>query len=298
MKYIIITIVLTILQQLSCFGQTTISDNSSPFQVLYATETTNKEGQYLKSLDMVSIDEVLSIGKGGTLSLIHYSGFPIEINKDTSVTIRKLQEILEVPEESRKVKGKIVYPTRPEIGRLFGSDRKSRRGNAVMSACHDCDLGLRIIYPPKNNKRRIRFEDQLCLKWKSNSENYKIRITNIFEELIDSLSVHNSELVLSSETLAKLFEKDDILLLKIEDIKNPMLSGTVTLSKYSSTPLDFPYPCELTKATFALMTAFYLEMKPWDALDEAEKYYTLATELSKENFYIEILEKFKESRER
>jgi hypothetical protein len=290
--------VLLALLSLTCFAQKKEpTNNAAAFQVLYANETTNNAGELVKSLDLISVNEVLTVRNGGAVSLIHYSGFPIEIKKDTVINIKALQNLLQKPGDITVIRGKIEYPDGPELEKLFGPARDRRRTMSLW-ACHDCNH-LPIVYPPLTERRRlsVNIDADLCLKWKSSSRDFKITITTLFEDSIETRSVHNSELTLTPETLAKIFENETLVWVRIEDMTNSMGEvGVLTLEKLSAKELGSPYPCNLTGATAAVMTGYYLETSGWNSLDDAEKYYVLATELSDNKIFDKILQKFQESR--
>src|SRR6188768_1433827 len=97
---------------LCAFGssaQDAASVKKFPFQVLYAENTKNKAGEILKSLDLVSINDILTVGENGTLSLIHHTGFPIEVNGDTIIEINVLNDLIGIPKDKNSSRPKIDY---------------------------------------------------------------------------------------------------------------------------------------------------------------------------------------------
>lgn len=70
-------------------------------------------------------------------------------------------------------------------------------------------------------------------------------------------------------------------------------SGAFVFQEFAGRGLEYPYTCEIKKASFALMAGLYLELSPRNYLDEAEKYYILATNLSDRQFYRDMLDNFR-----
>jgi hypothetical protein len=84
MKLLLLAVVVALSH--CCYGQS--SKKTSPFQVLYAERAKNKAGVEVHNLDRIDADEVLTIADSGTLSLIHISGFPIQIDNDTTIDVQ------------------------------------------------------------------------------------------------------------------------------------------------------------------------------------------------------------------
>jgi hypothetical protein len=294
-------LILIIVKCSSCIGQDASLD--FPFQVLYSDGTKNKAGKEIKSLDMVSINEVLTIKQNGTLSLIHYNGLPIQIDNDTTINIKELQETIEIPQREKSKKGKksSLDPTRPNIERLFISDselaKKDKQSRTARTGmCFDCDNDLEVIYPPRLSNS-LYFKGGLCLEWRtSGSKRYRIEIKNIFGEFIDSISVSTNKLFIADKEFKEIMKNEEIASITILDLENSRLRNGGVLKKYYYGKLEFPYSCQIDKATYAVMTGLYLEMLRWDYHSEAEKYYELATKLSDRTFYKIILEKFRQRR--
>jgi hypothetical protein len=284
-------ILFILLQAFYSSAQDAASEKKFPFQVLYAENTKNKAGQVLKSLDVVSIDDILTVGKNGTLSLIHHSGFPIEVNGDTTIEINDLHDLLVIP------KDKNSSSSRPQIDNLFISNSSLVKNK--LTACHDCTHDLEILYPPAFAQSGINYKDGLCIKWvASTSKTYQVNIANIFEDLIKSYTVDSNELNVTGDELRTLKGEEKILIIRINDLENKKCSNGSMLKEFPANNVKFPYGCDLEKATFALMAGLYIEMLPGKYFDEAEKYFLLATELSDRPFYKEMLANFKKRTER
>jgi hypothetical protein len=74
--------------------------------------------------------------------------------------------------------------------------------------------------------------------------------------------------------------------------KNERQSGSVAVRKFLSKGLEFPYPCEIKKATHALMAAFEIEMNSHNPTEDALPYYELAVKLCDKEFYKTMLENY------
>ena len=290
MRYILT--ILTILQTVDAFGQKINNDLILPFQILYAENTKNRMGQNVKSLDMVGIDEVLTIENGGTLSLVHYTGFPIEINNDTTLVVRHLQNAIVPVGKKEKKKKYLETLVEPSIEHLFISKAIEGRKHKlqITGACMDCNFDLEIIYPPRFTEQTPNYSGDLCIKWRAaDSNNYKVQMLNTSDR---SYSSTKNELTIEDP----MTEKE--LVFMITDMTTGKNSGAFVFKKYVQESLEYPYPCEIKKASFALMAGLYLELSPRDYFEEAEKYFILATNLSDRQFYKDMLDNFRKRRER
>ncbi len=295
MRYLFIVFAL-----LPTFGSSAQNANSVkkfPFQVLYAENAKDKNGQVLKSLDLVSVSDVLTVSENGTLSLIHYSGFPIETSGDTIIIIVKgLQDLIVDPGQKSN-----LYTSSPDLGRLFIMDSKlvKKRVIPFKYDCSDCESKLKIIYPPNFNMLGLDFKDDLCFTWMPNkSKSYRVEIKTMFEEPLDTIVVTSNELRLNNQEFKILRKEENHMLAFISDLENKHHSPYVVLKKSQLNTLEFPYACNLKKATFALMAGLYIETLSKNYLVEAEKYFELATELSDKSFYKEMLANFRKRTEK
>ncbi len=279
----------------------TITGSSSaqtlyPFQVLYAENAKLSDGKILKSMDMVSDKETIKISEGGYLALVHDTGFPIEFKKDTILAVSTLNSALSVP-ETRKRKKRGVTARRFDNG--MGLDfllitnivTANKRRLDRTGGCHDCNTDMELIYPPFTNNFVYSSED-LCLRWKPSEVNeYMLEIRSFFDKkLIDRIKTEINETQISSEKVNKYFKDEKIIELRIEDEKNGKVSNEVFISKFFSKKIDYPYPCNLTNPSAALMAGYYLETSQFGYYaSEAEEYYLLATKLSSKKFYQDML---------
>lgn len=297
MKYIPLILILLVLS-VSSFGQSG-GEWKFPFRVLYAENCTNNRGISLKSLDTVAINDIITIGERGILSLVHYTGFPIELNGDTTITIQTLQSIIMPDTKKRTKAGYDLDSKKFAIEYLFISDPTLAKKYKLSAsgACHDCNLKLEILYPVTLNSMVVNFQKEICLTWSSGIfKKYTVQVTNLTEDFKQDFNTNTNSLTINAEEVLKLRQKESEgnLLFRIKDAESEEASKWRVL-KYYSTKIEFPYACDLTKATFALMAGLHVEMssiQDSDYNNEARKYFVLATELSDKPFYKEMLANF------
>lgn len=289
MRYVIIIIILIAIIQANAQSG---NSKPQPFQVLYAENTKNKSGTDIKSLDLICIDDTLRI-QNGTLSLIHYTGFPLEINSDTIIEIQKLHELIIDRDSKRKSKKRKSYAIygRPNLELLFILDKMQANIHKLSNygSCMDC--GPNVIYPPE---RIVHYKNDLCLKWENKSGNStRVTISTMSNEILKDFTVDNNEISLDSTELNTLKgkTKETILLLSLKiDFEK---SQTDIVIKKSKKNLETPYSCSPRKATFALMAALYNEQPRFKSLADAERYYVLVAQLSDRKFYSDMLANFR-----
>jgi hypothetical protein len=295
MKIVLLAIASFIASNLFCQKKKEVV--AFPFQVLVSKNVTNLTGKGINQFEFISIHDSLKIDKNGFISLIHISGFPLEYNNDTILSAKKINEsLLKSFPKVRGRKTKYEYK-RPWIEHLLIDDPVIARKEKLnrTGACMDCRDDY-VIFPPRHNLfGSLVYHDghSLCLKFRSReSDRYKIEVLNMFGELIDSLSISANELLLDTQVLKKWGDKYDFILLNIKD-KSRNDSFMIALKKFPLTDIEFPWECEIPKASFAIMAGFYLEWSRGNYFEEAEKYYVLATKLSDAPFYQTMLENFR-----
>jgi len=286
-------------QLIETLGQKPYDDKNLPFQVVYAENVYNDEGQKVNNLQLIPVNEVLTIRQGGFLSMIHYFGFPIEFEGDTTINIEEIQTQFDLLKLGKK-KWKYSELRRPSIEYLFIDDGKQGRKNKLSStgACHDCNFDLDIVYPPKYKTSEIMFDNDLCIVWQStNSNKYEVEVKNMFDEKIKTYSSTTNELKIDKEEINALADKEKALFFRIKDINSKNVSDVTIVRKFPLNTFDFPFSCAPQKATYSLIAGFYLEMFPVDHIKEAETYFKLATELSDKQFFKTMLDNFNKRRQ-
>lgn len=296
MKFFIASIFSTLVLDLSGQNQRELA---FPFQVLFAKNVKNASQKEIKSLDLISKNDSLKIEKGGTLCLIHYSGLPVDVSNDTVVAIRDLSDALLPKDKINNSKKQNEALASPYLERLFISNGLIARKDKLnrTGVCMDCNFDMELIYPPSNRRTSVDFFDDngLCLKWRPTKLNkFKIEINSMFNDLIDSVTLYRNELNASSDQLKKWKGENDFVMIKLINLENPNFSArTYVFKQFSAKPIQYPWSCELKKASFALIAGLFLEMSARSYYEEAEQYYVLATKLSDDPFYQTMLENFR-----
>ena len=299
MRYILT--ILTLFQIINSLGQKTDNDFTQPFQTLYAENTKNTTGQSVKSLDMISIDDVLTIDNGGTISLIHYTGFPIELSTDTVVKVRDLQSLFNLSGKNQMPGRSTHISVKPSIEYLFISDIVKAKKHKLFIRGYQFDHWSKIdlLYPPLFSTQDLNYAQALCLRWThTNTKSYQIELRDKSENIIKTYLSNDNELNINGEEIKTLNKNQKDLSLVIHEVEGKEYSEHLSLEEFKMDKIKFPYTCDLKKASLALMTGLYLELLNTDYSDEAEKYFNLATILSDKQFYKDMLENFKKRRER
>jgi hypothetical protein len=295
MKYILTSLFLGLF--FAICAQKPYDEKNLPFQVIIAENVENNQGKQINSLDLIPIDDIVTIRQGGFLAMINYFGLPIEIESDTTIIIKELQKAFDLLDGSKT--GKVNHSRRPDISYLFIADGDLARKHrlAMTGGCSDCDFDLELIYPPKNGND-IFFSGDLCLRWHSTgSNNYVIKLTNVFDEQIETYASATNELKIDSAEITAMINREEALMLYIKDATTNKTSMNGVIKKFPSNTVTFPYECASQQATYALITAFFLEIGPRDFPKSAGAYYRLAAELSDKKFFKTMLENFNERRE-
>lgn len=274
--------------------QTQGDDPDVPFQVIFAQKVSNNKGQVVSNLDLISIDEVLTIHKGGALGLMHYFGFPIELTGDTVIQMRELHNQFDLLRTGKK-KSKYKNIHRPNIEYLFiSNDKEADKARlSSMGACFDCGWELKIIYPPRHQSMQVFITDDLCMEWEpTGSDRYEIKLENEFGDSVAVFTSSTHTLRISVGDMNRLTGADPSLIMQIRDMKTGKSRTDAIIQKFPSKLIDSPFECPPQKATYALIAAFYMEFSRPIHNDEAEEYYKLATILSDNAFFKTMLDNY------
>jgi hypothetical protein len=290
MKFILCLIFLGF--SFATWSQKPRDDSNVTFQVIFAENVQNTQGKKISSLDIISVDEMLTIGQSGFLAMINCYGYPIEIRGDTIISMLDIQMPFELLQENKTKRNN--YLREADIRFLFIKDRELAQKSRLElgGACSDCDFDLELIYPPKFNYRDIFFTGDLCISWHpTRSNNYKIKLTDLFDEPVETYISTTNELRIDSAEMASLINGNEKgLVLYISDGEKEQMSGVIR--QFPSLVLKNPYSCAPAKATYALMMAINLETGPRDFPKSAGMYYKLAAALSDNKFFKTMLENY------
>jgi hypothetical protein len=278
-------------------------NNSFPFQVVYAEDARTTSGRELKSLDLISFEDIVTVADGGTLVMIHYNNFPVQVDGDSTIVISTLEKRLMVQEDDKKKKKVSANSSRPYIRRLFITNDTLARKDKLQrtTICYDCSSDLEILYPPAGYLSKYYFQTELCLKWRHDDPaGYKVLIQSMFDDLLDSSTVTTNEILIDEQRLKTIAANEDLLVITLQGLQNKRLSRSVSLHRLRIDGLEFPFTCEPVNASSALLAGLSLEMQAKEHgaklmayYTAAEKYYVLATKLSDRLFYKTMLENFR-----
>jgi hypothetical protein len=290
MRYFLTSLLLGL--SFTTWAQKPSDEKNLPFQVIFAENAENKQGKQINSLNLIPADQILTIRQGGFLSMAHYFGLPIEFQGDTTINIKDLQKAFDLLQRS---KPDPFHYSRLDISYLFIADGElaQKKRLAMTGACQHCDFDLELLYPPKY-RSDIFLTGDLCLRWHSNGSNtFVIKLTNVFDDELETYTSTTNELEIDSAEITAMFDKEQILLLRIIDENTHKISRDVLVRKFPSNTVPYPYQCASQRAaTYALMTAFDLETGPRDFPKWAAQYYRLAAELSDKPFFKTMLDNF------
>jgi hypothetical protein len=272
------------------FGQKSDNNAFTPFQVVFSDSCINKIGNPVKNFELLSVDEVIHVK--GQISLIHETGIPIEFGKDTIIQLRWLHEKITPPTipKNKKSKNTGYVVTRPKIERLLLTEGKQALDLAY-GLCSDCHYEIKIICPYVVNNK-IFVAGDLDIMWQSiEQDSFKIELKTIFDDEVLSSIILGTELHLDSATINRLLDKEGYLDLTIRTVEKSMYLGGALISKYPF-PGQIEFNCDTKSAPIALLIGYFLEMKGKPLRDKAESYYKLATSLSKDSFFKDMLDNF------
>lgn len=284
--------VIALMMSFSALAQTEKKDDKKnyPFQVIYAEGVTNSKGVALTSLDFVHQSDRLTVNQKGFLSMVHFLGFPIEVEGDTIVNVRQVREAM----TPVKLKPKeIKYRRRPNIDLLFSSNPNDR--SKLFPPCHDCGTEMEVLYPPviQGSFSSVYYRGDLCLSWETTTASkYVVSMSNIFGDRVKVDTVKEARWTIPAREMDEMMGNERVMLFESHDIASPSNSFPVVIEAYPESITEFPYPCAITKATYALTAAMYIESVRGKNDNEAEKFFRLAIQLSDRNFFKLMLENF------
>jgi hypothetical protein len=264
---------------------------SFPFQVIFAKDVKNGKGDNITALDLISANESLIIQENGELAMVHYFGFPVEFHGDTTISASALQEeFIALAEVSGELS---MSRNRPGIEYLF--KREDDRKILATSSCHSCNYDMEIIYPPRHHSRAIFLDNELCIEWRTTgSDNYTIEIKTVFDDSVATFYSSTNKLTISAEDVKRMLKHDSILHCVIKDESSKRESEITVMRGFGPQRIDYSFSCSVEKASYALMTAYFLEVSQRSYSKEAEDCYVLATQLSNQDFYDQMLDNFRE----
>ncbi len=270
---------------------TKVSDSNSGevgdfkhFQVVHA-ELCHKNGLeiHLKSLEMLSLGDVIQVEDDGYLILLHASGEMFEYVGRNEISIghlaRRISTTNKVPIEDFSWVLNAEY--------LFNESAPNRALTPRGTVARSRDFSLEVLLPEIFELSPV--NPSVCVRWIDGSERstpYIIRIKNIYDEVLDEFEIVNQEIFVD---FSNYYYDPQIYIISIRDNKDEQFGLEIgvkvrSMSRYIPSGCDLKYPCE------ALEMAFFIE---GIGLGEfAEPYYKLAADLSNRGIYQELLRKY------
>lgn len=278
------------------------ADGNYPFQVIAADRATKSNGQELKSFDLLSLNDAITVRDGGIVSMLHYNGIPLEFSNDTTIIVALLHGIVDPPrppkspeKKTRKTKSteEVKVLNRPNLESLLITEWKVlyEKMSYSINASHDVQYSIQLIEPPAPTRRAF-VRGDACFKWeppdKPEWNDFSLELTTIFDEPIKSLSVNTNELHLDSAELSRIFGEHEDFIVNIQNPHYDMYQGSFVVSQFKFKGIPYPYNCNSNSATVALLTGFVLEMYTREH-NKAEVYYERAASLSEVPFFKDML---------
>lgn len=263
------------------------------FQVLYAEKASLNNGTTLKSLDKLT-DETIHVSDSGYLVLIHETGIPVEFSSDTTILLKELHSILNPPS------AKSLSDFQKSIGLdylyVFQSAEAKRMRQSRMRPIND-DRLARSIYPPLINSR-IYFDDDVKVVWQPGFIGIEImvKVINVYDDELRSYEVKDRFVLIPEEELN--YQNIDCII-TFAPATEKRRKGKASksgignfISRFYTNKIDFPYSAKIKTPAAALMAGYFFELAYWEASEEAQSYYELATRLSDKKFYKEMLSNY------
>jgi hypothetical protein len=261
------------------------------FQVIYAENALLNNGTNLKSLDKLT-DEIIHVSDSGYLVLIHETGIPVEFNADTTIMLSEIHAIL----NPKSVGEQSSYQKSVGLDYLFLSQAAEAKRFRLKrtGAIHD-DRPAHLIYPPLIN-RKIYFDEDVKIVLKSNfiGIDLIVKVMNVYNDELRSYEVKDSFVLIPEEELN--YQDIDCIITfgptteKRSKGKNSAYGNVI--SRFYTNKIDFPYSAKVKTPAAALMAGYFFELASWEASEEAQSYYELATRLSDNKFYKEMLSNY------
>jgi hypothetical protein len=262
------------------------------FQVLYAEKASLNNGTTLKSLDKLT-EEIIHVSDSGYLILIHETGIPIEFSSDTTILLKELHSILNPP----SAKSLSTFQKSVSLDYLFvlQSAEAKRIRLSHMGASHDDRLAY-VIYPPLINGR-IYFSKDVMIVWKPNiGTEIIVKVMNVYDEKLRSYEVKDNHVLIPEVELN--YQNVNCIITFSPPTEKERKGKTSEsqivhfISRFYTNKIDFPYSAEVKTPAAALMTGYFFELASWETSEEAQSYYELATRLSDNKFYKEMLSNY------
>jgi hypothetical protein len=236
--------------------------------------------QLLSRYDYVNQNDFIKVDQNQHLILVHYSGKFLEFEKDTVLNVSEVDSTLEkslsLSEKAKKL--------RPELHDLYSVSPFSSR----VSVTHYYNP---LEFIGGNHFGIMEFRpERVCLAWRDLSATsigpYKIVVKNIFDKEVASFTTFETSIRFDLSQFDTIMETR-LAIFELSSQENPEVS-TDPVGVYLREKIKYyPAVCDVNTAVEALEFASYLKWYGWDI---AEKYFSLAAELSDKKVYQELKE--------
>lgn len=257
------------------------------FQVMVAENATSAKLGLIKSLDVLGEGDTVAV-KNGVLAMVHENGYPVEISQDSVIVISKISNLIKAYKELNGYFSMGIA----NLDLLFvRSPAKVREWLSKRGIIDDINPFV-VYYPPIS---RVNLNDDVCLTWSPiKGASYVARVRDMYDDEFLRIPSSTNEVRFSMEQLEE--TKVDRLLVSVKPSKGGQEEDRLGIHFIDVVP--FPFPCDLEKPSVAILAALNMEWSRQPYLDGAEKYYLLATRLSNNPFYAQMLDNFKKRRKR
>ena len=249
-----------------------------PFESLYAESSYKSSGVLVEGWENFDWEDTIVLDSGYIL-LAHYTGRLIEIEGDTTVSIKYLSGLIQLDRPVQKVSLKYLLETSGEA--------PWREGQYIQHP------GFIEFIFPLEQITEMNIKEPICLIWTSDNPKfqeieYNIKIKNMFDEILLKDKVYGNVFQLELKRLGRHLE-ESLFIIELEETSNPDHNATIGI-KLSKTKESLN-PCLMNSPIDQLQLAIELERKQW--ISEAYEYFQLAAELGDRSVYDLLLEKFK-----
>lgn len=266
-----------------------------PFQVLYAKNCRNTEGAEVRPFDRPEVYEKLIVGAGGTLAMMHISGFPIEVKEGQIIDLQRSHNkiLSSIPSGSNRKRRKYSWELL-EFEKLLIRDKDLKL--AVGGApCYDCGRAIYITCPLFFNvaTEYSTNQENFHIQWlSSNSNVFLCRITSIFDDELFSKTVTESQLTIDSAEFNPMIRREKDVVFEIKETRTGASERVVVrIARIDEILGDIS--CDTQSASMALLMAFNLEFRK-NLAGQSGHFYRLAAKLSRDNFFQQMLSNYNE----
>ncbi len=250
---------------------------SFPFESLYAESSYKSNGVLVDGWEIFDWEDTIKLDSGYIL-LAHYSGKLLEIDGDTTVSIKYLNGLIQLDRPVQKISLKYLLET--------SGKAPWREGHYIQHP------GFIEFIFPLEQIAEMNIKEPICLIWTSDNPKfqeieYDIKIKNMFDEILLEDRVYGNIFQLELKRLGRHLE-ESLFIIELEETSNPDHNGTIGIElTKTKDPLN---PCLMNSPIDQVQLAIELERKQW--ISEAYEFYKLAADISDKPIYDDLLKNF------